>query len=157
MYCSKAGFHWRQSRSRSHGHRTIELYDLVKIMFWFFWFRLRLHHARSSENWIVGVTSRSRRTKPITSVGSILWLVYPSASTSDSNNLVFTRSHTERKQRSRKQSPNKMETFWFFWLQFCRTYDFDYDSDFWFALGHEHSYNSAYDSDSDPVTSENQP
>ena len=32
-----------------------------------------------------------------------------------------------------------METFWFFWLRFRRAYD------------------SAYDSDSDPVVSENQP
>ena len=46
-----------------------------------------------------------------------------------------------------------METFWFFWLQFCRAYDPAYDSDFWFSLGHKCSYDSAYDS----VASENQP
>ena len=72
----------------------------------------------SSENHIVGGGSRSRRTKPITAwerslnfirllpvvitpsvIGwnsgqceHALWLVYPSASASDSDNLVFTRS-----------------------------------------------------------------
>ena len=50
-----------------------------------------------------------------------------------------------------------METFWFFWLQLRRAYDFVYDSDFWFSLGHKHSYDSAYDSDSDSIASENQP
>ena len=48
-----------------------------------------------------------------------------------------------------------METFWFFWLRFRRSYDSAYDSDFWFSLGHKRSYDSAYDSDS--VASENQP
>ena len=50
-----------------------------------------------------------------------------------------------------------METFWSFWLRFCRAYDSTYDSDFWFSLGHKHSYDFAYDSDSDSITSENQP
>ena len=45
-----------------------------------------------------------------------------------------------------------METFWFFWLRLRRAYDFAYDSDFWFSLGHKRSY----DSDSDSVASENQ-
>ena len=42
-----------------------------------------------------------------------------------------------------------METFWFFWLRFSR--------DFWFSLSHKRSYDSAYDSDSNSVASENQP
>ena len=49
-----------------------------------------------------------------------------------------------------------METFWFFWLRFRRTYD----SDFWFSLGHKRSYDTAYDSDSDSdfiASSENKP
>ena len=48
-----------------------------------------------------------------------------------------------------------METFWFFRLRFRRAYDFDYDSDIQFSLGHKLSYDSDYDSDS--VASENQP
>ena len=47
-----------------------------------------------------------------------------------------------------------METFWFFQLQFCYAYDFD----FWLPLSqlsHKHSCDSAYDSDS--IASETQP
>ena len=50
-----------------------------------------------------------------------------------------------------------METFWFFWLHFRRAYDFSYDSNIWFSSGHKHSYDSAYDSNSDSVATENQP
>ena len=50
-----------------------------------------------------------------------------------------------------------MEMFWFFWPRFCRAYDSTYNSDFLFSLGHKRSYDSAYDSDSDSVASENQP
>ena len=50
-----------------------------------------------------------------------------------------------------------MEMFWFFWPRFRRAYDFAYDSNFLFSLGHKHSYDSAYDSHSDSVASENQP
>ena len=46
-----------------------------------------------------------------------------------------------------------METFWFLLLQFRHTYDSGYDSDFWFSLGHKHSYNS----NSNSFISENQP
>ena len=81
----------------------------------------------------------------------VLWLVYPSASASDSDNLVFTKSG------SRKRSQKKMETFWSFRLRFRRPYDSAYDSDFLFSLSHKRSYDSAYDSDSDSVASENQP
>ena len=44
-----------------------------------------------------------------------------------------------------------METFWFFWLQFCHAYGSAYDPDFLFSQGYTHSYNS------DSVASENQP
>ena len=54
-----------------------------------------------------------------------LRLVHPSASATESDNLVFT----ERKWRSRKRNRKKMETFWFFWLRFRRAYDSAYDSD----------------------------
>ena len=47
-----------------------------------------------------------------------------------------------------------METIWFFPLH--RTYHYAYDSDF-FSQGHKCSYDSAYDSDSNSVASENQP
>ena len=47
----------------------------------------------------------------------------------------------------------QMETFWLFWPRSHHSYDAAYDSDFWFSLGHELSYNSAYDSNA----SENQP
>ena len=36
-------------------------------------------------------------------------------------------------------------------------YDSAYVSDFWFSISHKRSYDSAYDSDSDSVASENQP
>ena len=50
-----------------------------------------------------------------------------------------------------------METFWFFWPRFRRAYDSADHSDFLFSLGHKRSYDSAYDSDSNFVASENQP
>ena len=54
-----------------------------------------------------------------------------------------------------------METFWFFWLRLRRSYYSAlvtaYDSNFWFSQSHKRSYDSAYDSDSDSVASENQP
>ena len=49
----------------------------------------------------------------------------------------------------------EMETFRFFRLRFRRAYDFAYDSDIWFSLGHKLPYD--YDYDSDSVASENQP
>ena len=48
-----------------------------------------------------------------------------------------------------------METLWFFWLQLRRAYDFVEASYFGFSLGHKRSYDSAYNSDSDSVASEN--
>ena len=54
--------------------RSIKIYDLVKRAFWLFWFQLQhawLRPLRSSENWVVGVTSRSGRTKPITKPGNV--------------------------------------------------------------------------------------
>ena len=60
-----------------------------------FWFRLGLRRLRSSENFIVGVASRSGRFKELNqsqSVRTCMWFVYPSTSSSNSDNLVFTRS-----------------------------------------------------------------
>ena len=113
----------------------------------------------SSENQIVGVRSRSRRTKPITKHGNVHsdWLILPLLLPTPT--IWFSPDHKRKviKQQSCKQSWKKMETFWFFWLQFCHAYDSAYDSDFWFSLGHKRSYDSTYDSDFDSVTSENQP
>ena len=50
-----------------------------------------------------------------------------------------------------------METFWFLWLRFSCAFDSANDSDFSFSPGYKRSYDSAYDSDSDSVASENQP
>ena len=82
-----------------------------------------------------------------------MWLVYPSAYASDSDNSVFT----DRTRRSYKQSQKKMETLWFFRLRFRRACDSAYDSDFWFLKGHKRSHDSAYESDSDFAASLNQP
>ena len=107
-----------------------------------------LCHLRSSKNWVVGVASRSGRTKPITKRVNvhydwfILSLLLPSPT------IWFS---LDRKRRSHKRSLKKMETFWFFRLRFRRAYDSAYDSDFWFSLSHKRSY------DSDSVISENQP
>ena len=60
-----------------------------------FWFRLGLRRLRSSDNFIVGVASRSGRFKELNqsqSVRTCMWFVYPSTSSSNSDNLVFTRS-----------------------------------------------------------------
>ena len=115
------------------GVRCVERYDPVKTAFQF---RLRLLRLRSSEIWVVGDTSRSRRTKPITKRGNMHcnWSILP---------LLLPTTTTwfwlDRKRWSHKRSRKKKETFWFFWLRFLRAYD------------------SAYDSDSDSVASENQP
>ena len=91
--------------------RSIELYDLGKTAFWFFWFHLRLSRLWSSENWLVRVASRSEGTKPIIKRGNmhcdwfILLLLLPTST------IWFSLDH---KQRSRKRSWRKMETFWFF-------------------------------------------
>ena len=59
--------------------RSVELYDLVKTPFWFFWFRWRLCRLRSSGNWVVGVARRSWWTKPITICGNehCDWFILP--------------------------------------------------------------------------------
>ena len=121
-----------------------------------FWFRLRLRRLRSTENWVVGVGSRSGRTKPITKHGNVHcdWFILPLLLPTPT--IWFS---LDRKRRSHKRSPKKTETFWFFRLRFRprRAYDSAYNSDFWFSQGHERSYDSAYDSDSDSAASENQP
>ena len=48
-----------------------------------------------------------------------------------------------------------MEKIWFFLLRFRHTYNSVYDSDFLFSRNHKRSYDSAYNSDSNSVTSEN--
>ena len=48
--------------------RRVELYDPVKTVFWF---SLHLCHSRSSENRVVRVASRSKRTKLVTKSGNM--------------------------------------------------------------------------------------
>ena len=77
--------------------RSIKIYDLVKTAFWFFRFQLQrawLCPLQSSENWVVGVTSRSGRTKPITKPGNVHcdWFILPLLLPTLIDNLVFTRS-----------------------------------------------------------------
>ena len=59
--------------------RSVELYDLGKTALWSFWFRLLIRRLRSSKNWVVGVASRSGRTKPITKRGNVHcdWFILP--------------------------------------------------------------------------------
>ena len=119
-----------------------------------FWFCLRLHRLLSSENQIVRVASRSRRTKPSTKHGNMLcdWFILLL--------LLLTLAiwfSLDHKQWSHKQSWKKMEKIWFFLLQFRRTYDSAYDSDFLFSLNHKRSYNCAYNSDANSVASETSP
>ena len=73
-----------------------------------------------------------------------MWFVCPSTSSSDSDNLVFTRSWdfdgvVRGVGRKWKRS------------------DSAYDSDFLFSQGHKRPYHSAYDSYSHSVARENQP
>ena len=109
------------------GVRCVERYDPVKTAFQF---RLRLLRLRSSEIWVVGDTSRSRRTKPITKRGnmhcnwSILPLLLPTTTAWFS--LDRKRWSHKRSRKKRKRSDSS---------------DSAYDSD----------------SDSDSVASENQP
>ena len=137
--------------------RRVERYDLAKIKQTEseaeHWFCLWLRRLRSSENCIVGVSSKSgwinqwqcsilgleigwvfrfcfRLRQP-----SFQWII---------SDVVANGSESE-----------EMETFWFFRLRFCRAYNSTYDSDIRFSLGHKLSYDSDYDTDS--VATENQP
>ena len=115
----------------------MELYDLVKTAFWFW---LQLCRLRSSENCIVRVRSRSKRTEPILLQSGkralysfILPLLLPIPTIWFSVNC---------KQQSHKQSHKKMEMFLFFWLPFHRSHDCAYNSNVWFSQGHKCSYDS---------------
>ena len=116
----------------------------MKTVFWFFW---------SSENWVVGVTSRSRRTKPITKHRNVHcdWSILVLLLYSD--NLIFTKLKEECEWWSCEQSWKKLEKLWFFWLWFRRTYHSAYDSEL-------ESYECLWPSENqklDSVDSENQP
>ena len=108
--------------------RSLELYDQGKRAFWF---HLRLRRLRSSENQIVGVASRSRRTKPITKRENVHcdWFILPLLLPVPT--IWFS---LYRKRQSHRRSRKKMEMFWFFRLRFRRAYDSAYDSDFWFTM-----------------------
>ena len=83
-----------------------------------FWFCLRLHRLLSSENQIVRVASRSRRTKPITKRGNVLCVSFILPLLLLTLTIWFSLDH---KQWSHKQSWKKMEKIWFFLLQFLHT------------------------------------
>ena len=76
--------------------RSVERCDLLKIKLTEseveHRIRLWLCCLRYSENYIVEVASRSRRMNNHSVQFGVLWLVGSSASASDSDNLVFTRS-----------------------------------------------------------------
>ena len=89
------------------GVRCVERYDPVKTAFQF---RLRLLRLRSSEIWVVGDTSRSRRTKPITKRGnmhcnwSILPLLLPTTTAWFSLDRKRWSHKRSRKKRKRSDS-----------------------------------------------------
>ena len=89
------------------GVRCVERYNPVKTAFQF---RLRLLRLRSSEIWVVGDTSRSRRTKPITKRGnmhcnwSILPLLLPTTTTRFSLDRKRWSHKRSRKKRKRSDS-----------------------------------------------------
>ena len=89
------------------GVRCVERYDLVKTAFQF---RLRLLRLRSSEIWVVGDASRSRRTKPITKRGNmqcnwfILPLLLPTTTTWFSLDRKRWSHKRSRKKRKRSDS-----------------------------------------------------
>ena len=89
------------------GVRCVERYNPVKTAFQF---RLRLLRLRSSEIWVVGDTSRSRRTKPITKRGnmhcnwSILPLLLPTTTTWFSLDRKRWSHKRSRKKRKRSDS-----------------------------------------------------
>ena len=124
--------------------RSVELYDLVKTAFW-----SRLGRLRSSENWVVVVTSRSKGSKQITKRGNVhcdrfvLPLLLPTPT------IWFS---LDRKRRSHKRNRKKLR------LRLRRVYDSaNLRLRCWFSPGHRRSYDSAYDSNSNSVASENQP
>ena len=133
---------------------------VIRSVFWFFWFHLQhawLRPLRSSENWVVGVTSRSGRTKPITKPGNVHcdWFILPLLL--PTLTIWFSLDHKRNvsgevgSKVGRKQKCSNSSDSDFIRLMTA------YDSDFWFSLGDKYSYNSTYDSNSNSVTSENQP
>ena len=104
---------------------SIQLYDLVKTAFWF---RLWLHAK-------LGCWSRKPKQK-ITKQENmhcdwfILLLLLPTPT------IWFS---LDLKWWSHKCSQKKMETFWYFLLQFQHAYDSAYNSNFWFSQGQQHS------------------
>ena len=115
--------------------RSIRLYDLVKTAFRFLF---QLHHLWSSENYIVRVTSRSRRTKPITKCRNVHchWLIVLPLPLLPAPTIWFSLDHNE----AESEENGNLNAF---------------DSDFWFSLGHKCSLDSAFNYGSDSIASEN--
>ena len=87
-----------------------------------FWFGLRLRRLRSSEKQVVGVASRSGRSKPITKGGNVHcdWFIVPPLLPTPT---VWFSLDRKRRSHKHKRKWKKMETFWFFRLRFRRCCD----------------------------------
>ena len=116
------------------------------------WFLLCLHCSWWSENCIVEGANRNRRINQwqwsfLDFVISWFFqycfqLKQPSFHWIITNDVINTNG-------------KKMETFWFFLVQFHHPYHIAYNSNLRFSLGHKQSYHSIYNSDS--VASKTQP
>ena len=108
--------------------KSIELYDLVKRVFWFLWFCLWVRCSWSRENWVVIVTCRSARTKPITKHGNVHcdWFSIPFLFP----NPMIWFSLDDDHERNISDRNVSRKTFWIFWPWFSWAYDsvYDYDS-----------------------------
>ena len=118
----KVGFHQRKSRSCNQKRRNLRSGENSVLVP-----PLRIYHLRSSQNQVVGVGSRSEKTKTITKHGNVHcdWFILPF--------LLLTPTiwfSLDCKQRSHKRSPKKMETFRFFRPRFCKVYDSACNSEF---------------------------
>ena len=101
--------------------RSVELYGIVKTAFWF---RLRFHRLRSNENWVVGVASRSGKTKPSVGTCIVTGLSFrfcfrlrfrcPYDSPCDTHFLMFRRSYALLRLRLRLQSRLRCQWIHFF-------------------------------------------
>ena len=116
-----------ENRSRKLSHKPTESESEESERFHFFRFRLRLRRLCSSENWVVGVGSRSGRTNQSQGVEHCHWFILPLLLATPTMQFSL-----DRKRRSRKQNQ-------------CSASDFVI------------LYASDFDSDSDSVASESQP
>ena len=93
--------------------RGVELYDLVKIEFWF---SLRLLRLRSSENWVVEVESRGGRRNQSQGVATWVTLLLQIPT-------IWSLAESEENE-NHPILPTSMSS----------RHDYAYDSDLWFSL-----------------------